>query len=190
MDVRRKAAYVAAPILLVFSSGLQAAEPIATADLPAIVVRVDNVAGVRPVLLPFVDGGAAFAVRRAADGAAVRLALPACQEVLADFSSVSGEPLATILVTRGITPTEAFSRIRFADDSTAPQCRVGTTLAFTQPGSTVVRICGLQFRTHFDRDRRATEIILIHEFLHTIGLGENPPSSREITERAAARCAG
>ena len=177
MEFRRTAGS-GAVALLVFFSGLQAAGPSRT------------VSAQRPVLLPFVDGDAAFAVRRAAVGAAVRLARPACQEVLADFSAVSGERLATILGTRGVTPTEAFSRIRFADDSTAPQCSAGTTLAFTQPGSTLIRICGLQFRTHFDRDRRATEIILIHEFLHTIGLGENPPSSREITERASVRCGG
>ncbi len=29
---------------------------------------------------------------------------------------------------------------------------------------------------------------LIHEILHTLGLGENPPSSREITARVLARC--
>ena len=37
-------------------------------------------------------------------------------------------------------------------------------------------------------DRRQTEVILIHETLHTLGLGENPPSSREITSRVLARC--
>ena len=35
--------------------------------------------------------------------------------------------------------------------------------------------------------RRAVEIVL-HEFLHTLGLGENPPTSRAITERVAVRC--
>ena len=29
---------------------------------------------------------------------------------------------------------------------------------------------------------------MIHEFLHTLGLGENPPTSQEITERVSNRC--
>jgi hypothetical protein len=34
------------------------------------------------------------------------------------------------------------------------------------------------------------EILLIHEFLHTLGLGENPPTSDAITQRVAVRCGG
>jgi hypothetical protein len=34
------------------------------------------------------------------------------------------------------------------------------------------------------------EIILIHEFLHTLGLGENPPTSDAITARVSIRCGG
>jgi hypothetical protein len=30
--------------------------------------------------------------------------------------------------------------------------------------------------------------LIIHEMLHTLGLGENPPSSREITQRVTERC--
>jgi hypothetical protein len=32
------------------------------------------------------------------------------------------------------------------------------------------------------------DVLLIHEMLHSLGLGENPPSSREITEHVVARC--
>jgi hypothetical protein len=32
------------------------------------------------------------------------------------------------------------------------------------------------------------EAALIHEMLHTLGLGENPPRSRDITARVRARC--
>jgi hypothetical protein len=42
----------------------------------------------------------------------------------------------------------------------------------------------------FFDDRAAAEIIVIHEFLHALGLGENPPTSDEITERVTARCGG
>jgi hypothetical protein len=30
--------------------------------------------------------------------------------------------------------------------------------------------------------------MVIHEMLHTLGLGENPPSTFEITERVKQRC--
>jgi hypothetical protein len=40
------------------------------------------------------------------------------------------------------------------------------------------------------QNRRTTEIIVIHEFLHTLGLGENPPTSQAITQRVAIRCGG
>jgi hypothetical protein len=59
-------------------------------------------------------------------------------------------------------------------------------MAFTHPGSQVIRVCGRQFR---DRDPEAAVIIVIHEFLHALGLGENPPTTHEITARVAARCA-
>jgi hypothetical protein len=61
-------------------------------------------------------------------------------------------------------------------------------LAFTEVGSQVVRICGRHFKERFLGSRRATEIIMIHEFLHTLGLGENPPTSEEITDRVRSRC--
>jgi hypothetical protein len=32
------------------------------------------------------------------------------------------------------------------------------------------------------------EAMVIHEMLHTLGLGENPPSTFEITERVRQRC--
>jgi len=38
------------------------------------------------------------------------------------------------------------------------------------------------------RDPWTAENMVIHEMLHTLGLGENPPSSREITRRVNDRC--
>jgi hypothetical protein len=38
------------------------------------------------------------------------------------------------------------------------------------------------------RDGLQAEIVLLHEALHTLGLGENPPYSAEITGRVVARC--
>jgi hypothetical protein len=37
-------------------------------------------------------------------------------------------------------------------------------------------------------DPPLAEAIIIHEALHTLGLREDPPSSREITRRVVKRC--
>jgi hypothetical protein len=141
-----------------------------------------------PVFLGFVDTSTRLAVQRSVEGAATRLARPDCQDVFADFTDAAGQRLSTTLVARGKSPAEAFGVLRFFDDGAAPQCRAGTTLAFTQTGSPLIRLCGLQFRNRFAQNRTTTEIIVIHEFLHALGLGENPPTSDAITKQVAARC--
>ena len=143
-----------------------------------------------PMLLGFTESDIRLAVRRAVEGAAARLARPGCQDLFSDFTDEVGQRLSTTLAARGKSPTEAFGVLRFFDDGAAPQCRAGTTLAFTQTGSGLIRVCGRQFRKQFLQDRSMTEIIVIHEFLDTLGLGENPPSSRAITDQVAVRCSG
>jgi len=141
-----------------------------------------------PDLLRFPPDETKFSVRLAVEGAATRLARRSCQGVFADFTDASGERLSTKLLATGRSPADAFGLLRFLDDRDAPQCRRGVTLAFTQIGSRVIRVCGRHFRNAFMLNRATTEIILIHEFLHALGLGENPPTSQEITERVTMRC--
>jgi hypothetical protein len=38
------------------------------------------------------------------------------------------------------------------------------------------------------RTPSVAETLVIHEVLHTLGLGENPATSLEITSRVSARC--
>ena len=141
-----------------------------------------------PVLLRFEDMKTRFAVLQAVKGATVRLARPGCQEVFSDFADENGQTLSTTLTARGTSPAEALGLLRFVDDRRAPQCRGGARLAFTQTGSRLIRICGQHFTEWFIRNRVMTEIIVIHESLHALGLGENPPTSEAITERVAMRC--
>src|SRR5262245_61638471 len=131
-----------------------------------------------------------LAVRRAVEGAAARLAHPGCQDLFADFTDQGGQRLSTTLAAGEKSATEAFSVLRFFDDGATPRCSAGTTLAFTQTGSRRIRVCGRPFRDQYQQNRTTTEIVVIHEFLHTLGLRENPPTSRAITERVAARCGG
>jgi hypothetical protein len=143
-----------------------------------------------PVFLGSVHTSTRLAVQRSVEGAATRLARPGCQDVFADFTDAAGQRLSTTLVARGKSPADALGVLRFFDDGEAPQCRAGTTLAFTQVGSPLIRLCGLQFRDQFAQNRTTTEIIVIHEFLHALGLGENPPTSDAITKQVAVRCGG
>jgi hypothetical protein len=62
------------------------------------------------------------------------------------------------------------------------------------PGATSTSSCSRTAATPPDaaaswrENRRRLVASLIHEVLHTLGLGENPPSSAEITERVLRHC--
>jgi len=142
----------------------------------------------RPFRVGFLDPETEVYMRRTVEGAAARLKRPACQDVFADFTDASGERLSTTLAGAGGDPAEAFALLRFVDDRDASQCRGGATMAFTEIGSRVVRVCGRHFKSRFLGNGATAEILMIHEFLHTLGLGEDPPSSEAITEQVALRC--
>ena len=61
--------------------------------------------------------------------------------------------------------------------------------AVTAPGSRVVYVCGRSFAEAQARSPKRAEMVVLHEALHTLGLGENPPDSGEITRRVGERCA-
>jgi hypothetical protein len=130
----------------------------------------------------------AQAVTRALAGADRLLAEPACQEVLTDFRDASGRTLKEVLDGSGVTARRFLRWIVFSDGRGLEACRTKATLAVTEPGSRVVFICPTAFvETAWNKPEDA-EATLIHEMLHSLGLGENPPRSREITERVRLRC--
>ncbi len=77
----------------------------------------------------------------------------------------------------------------FAEGHGERLCRRSGVLAFTSPGSRVVRVCGDRFRPLPQREPRQAEAVVIHEMLHTLGLGEEPPSPEQITARVRQACA-
>jgi hypothetical protein len=95
------------------------------------------------------------------------------------------------LAKTGLRPADyAVERVWFVDGSEARPCLKSDALAaFTEPGSKVVHVCAATF-ARLAHQSTAAEVLVIHELLHTLGLGENPPSSREITARVTARCGG
>jgi hypothetical protein len=128
------------------------------------------------------------AARRVMDEAAHRLSFPECQQLLSDFADENGQPLHGKLTELGVSAVEYLRLIIFEDGTNRSRCREGRILAFTSPGSRVIYVCGRDFMRAAQREPEDVRAIVIHEMLHSLGLGENPPSSREITRRVRERC--
>ena len=138
------------------------------------------------VLIP--DAISAGAVRWALAGASQWLADGGCQSVFSQFRDSSGRPLDEKLTEAGQTAQDYLALIFFSDGSGEAPCRERDSLAVTTPGSRVVWVCGRQFERAWRADPRQAQAVIIHEALHTLGLGENPPSSVTITTAVLSRC--
>src|SRR5688500_11849722 len=128
------------------------------------------------------------ALRRAVMGARQLLARPECQQVFSEFKDASGRTLQEKLDAQGQTAASYLGLIVFADGARLRHCQDPNIFAVTDPGSRVVYVCGRQFAFVDGNRPSQTEAFLIHEELHSLGLGENPPSSKEITARVLAMC--
>jgi hypothetical protein len=128
------------------------------------------------------------ALRRAVMGARQRLARAECQQVFSEFKDAAGRTLQEKLDTQGLRASNYLGLIVFADGARLRHCQDPNTFAVTAPGSRVVYVCGRQFALVDGGNPSQTEAFLIHEELHSLGLGENPPSPKEITARVLALC--
>jgi hypothetical protein len=129
----------------------------------------------------------AAAVERAREGAARRLRDAECRRVFADFQDGQGRTIATKLQQWTMDPAEYLGLLPFLDGSGEPVCRRSKVMLVSSPDVPRVIVCSGFARLQRDQPEVA-ESLLIHELLHTLGLGENPPSSAEITARVEARC--
>jgi hypothetical protein len=129
----------------------------------------------------------AAAVERARVGAVRRLGEPECQKLLWDFRDGRGRPLAESLKEWDMSASEYVGTLPFLDGSRQPLCRRPRVKLVAVPGAGRVWVCG-SFAEYQLRQPRAAETVLIHEALHTLGLGEDPPTSMEITQRVESRC--
>jgi hypothetical protein len=134
------------------------------------------------------DGFTAAAVRSAVKGAARRLRRASCQRLLAEFVDAAGHTLQANLDARGLTALDQLQSIDFEDGVSRPLCDKTGIHAVTRPGIAVVYICGGAFVAAHQRNSYLAESYIIHELLHTLGLGENPPKSQEITDRVNVAC--
>jgi hypothetical protein len=144
-------------------------------------------APVDPKMRMIAPGPAAGWVRLAREGAARRLGQPGCAAIFGDFAGDAGQPLQEKLDVYRVSGPEYLSLIYFADGGEGGHCGDEMVLATTTPGSRLVSVCRRFVRAYRD-DPTWAEVVVIHEALHTLGLGENPPTSAEISIRVAARC--
>jgi hypothetical protein len=125
-------------------------------------------------------------VARALGAAAQKLTRPECQALLDEFEDTSGRPLRAVLEASGRQAPEYLEWVFFYD--APPRLCATSVLAATTPGSRAVFVCGARFARQMRTDPRHAEGTLIHEILHSLGLGENPPSPDYISQRVRARC--
>ena len=129
------------------------------------------------------------ATTAALESASARLADADCRKVLSDFDDGNGRSLADRLSAVAVDIHVYLTMVTFIDDTRHRMCVTGV-LAFTAPGSRVVRVCSNELTRINAQQPDYVVASLIHEILHTLGLGENPPSASEITARVLARCGG
>ena len=118
-----------------------------------------------------------------------------CGKLLTDFKDRGGRTLESKLQPLGVSPAEYLLQISFLDGSRLPACRTPSVIMATTPGVPRVFVCpagggrlnSRLSRMEFESASEAAAMV-IHEMLHTLGLGENPPSTFEITARVRDRC--
>ena len=108
--------------------------------------------------------------------------------MLSDFRDAAGRTIQENLDRVGDTPRSYLPRITFREGLDRHHCKNPGILAFTSIGGREVFICSRQFWQVYRADPPRVEALLIHEMMHTLGLGENPPSSTEINARVRKRC--
>jgi hypothetical protein len=136
-------------------------------------------------------GWDASAVDRARTGALKRLESEECRKVFTDFTDAQGRLLQQSLEEWSPSPAEYIGLIPFVDGSSQTLCRKTKTALVASPGVRRVFVCKTFAEVQL-RQPGVAESMLIHEILHTLGLGEHPqpgaPTSIEITQRVEARC--
>lgn len=127
------------------------------------------------------------AVRGALQGASEWLGAPRCQELLSEFSDRQGRVLRDRLAELNMSLADYLGVLIVENGETHARCGEQGVLAFTVVGSRVIRVCGRAF-ARAAKDAKEVRATMVHEVLHTLGLGENPPSPRFITYRVRQLC--
>jgi hypothetical protein len=129
------------------------------------------------------------AVRNTLERATKWLGDSRCQALFTDFRDAHNLPLDRRLTDLGVSAKRYLKFVVFRDATESDYCEQYRPLAFTQRGSRVVFVCGRDFVKAWKQAPRRATAVVIHEMLHTLGLGENPPADWEITQQVLRRCA-
>jgi hypothetical protein len=136
----------------------------------------------------FLNSRARMAVEAAVKHARARLNESPCGEVFSEFVDQKGQRLSERLRLSGQSGADYLSTLYFVE-ADHRRCRADETIAaFTVPGSRVIHVCAERFAERFALKIADGEFLVIHELLHALGLGENPPTSADITARVRDRC--
>ena len=133
------------------------------------------------------DPVAALTVRRLLDEALIWLAEEDCDSVLSNFGDALGRTLRDNLEALSPSIDRYMALLYFRDASGSTWCARGA-FAVTSPGSRVIWVCGRKVEESYASSPRHATASVIHEVLHTLGLGENPPASAEITAHVLRHC--
>jgi hypothetical protein len=133
-------------------------------------------------------------VERVRAGAVRRLQAPECAKVLTEFTDREGRTLDRNLEPWGLSAPDYLRMIHFRDGSSVPHCEQRSVQLVSIPRMLPVFLCPDPEGPHSKlaaveaKNPALAEFMVIHEMPHTLGLGENPPSTFEITERVRKRC--
>jgi hypothetical protein len=125
---------------------------------------------------------------RAYAGAARRLESPGCRRLIRRLRDRSGRPLQEGLDRLQKDPSSYLGLVVFASGEEHGRCASPSVLAMTRMNVRIVWLCPKQFEWMAARQPDVAEAVLVHEALHTLGLGENPPASSEITRTVLREC--
>ena len=125
---------------------------------------------------------------KALSDAESKLARDRCLQVFSDFRDASGRTLRANLDGFGRTGGSYLQWMVFFDGYGKPRCEKRGTLAWTSPNSRVVYLCSPQFLEKVLSNPWLASTLIIHEELHSLGLQEDPPTSKEITAKVIERC--
>jgi len=165
------------PLFLLFARGAARAE---NTGVPATI---------QPMTVSFfIDRKLPRQMRPSIEEALRRVSDSRCQEILRDFRDGDGRTLDFNLAATGQGLPAYLGYVIFYDGRATVPCEDSRTLAWTNPGSRAVMVCWKQFAVQQRNGFGYTANTIIHETLHTLGLGETPPDPREITARVAERC--
>jgi hypothetical protein len=109
--------------------------------------------------------------------------------LLDDFTDVrAGQALSATLSAHGRAPSELFASLRYVGADHMVRHRERKTCAWLPVGGDVVLVCRSRFLSLVRKDEWLAGKVLVHEALHSLGLGEDPPTCEESSAAVVRRC--